>query len=171
MYISIAAALGENKAYLIRTDKQFRQLLKDSKSSDKRTSTFSQSQKEKQVHSCDRPHWINRTLQEELHLIIKALENKRLKKRTSLAHLVRRNPSAKAWSDSCLYAAGGFSTDMGFWWYLEWPKEILECTLKFVKNNKDGNLISINVLEYAAGLINYAASYHYYLTHPDPNDP
>ena len=40
-----------------------------------------------------------------------------------------------------------------------------------VKNNKKGNLISINVLEYAAGLINYTAAYHYYLTHPDPNDP
>jgi hypothetical protein len=171
MYISIAAGLKKNQAFLVRTNKQFRQLLKDSKSSDKRTSTFGLSQTSKKVHSCDQPHWINQTLREELHLIIRALENKRLKKRTPLAHLVRRDPSAKAWSDSCLYAAGGFSSDMKFWWYLEWPKEILECTLKFVKNNEKGDLISINVLEYAAGLINYAAAYHYYLTHPDPNDP
>ena len=119
MYISIAAALGENKAFLVLTNKQFCQLLKDSKSSNERKSTFSQSQTAKQVHSCDRPHWINRTFREELHLIIKALENKRLKKRTPLDHLVRRDPSAKAWSDSCLYADGGFSSDMGFWWYLE----------------------------------------------------
>ena len=60
MYISIAAGLGENKAFLVRTNKQFRQLLKDSKSSDKRTSTFGLSQTSKQVHSCDRPHWINK---------------------------------------------------------------------------------------------------------------
>ena len=55
--------------------------------------------------------------------------------------------------------------------YLEWPKEILECNLKFIKKNKNGNLISINILKYAAGLINYAAAYHYFLIHPDPNDP
>ena len=48
MYISIAAALGKNKAFLVRTNKQFRQLLKDSKSSDKRTSTFSLYQTAKQ---------------------------------------------------------------------------------------------------------------------------
>ena len=64
IYISIAAALGENKAFLVRTNKQFRHLLKESKSSDTRTSTFSLSQTAKQVHSCDRPHWINKTLSE-----------------------------------------------------------------------------------------------------------
>ena len=40
-----------------------------------------------------------------------------------------------------------------------------------MKNNKKGNLISINLLEYAAGLINYPAAYHYFLTHLDPNNP
>ena len=171
MYISIAAGVSDNKSYLVRTDKQFRQLLKETKSEDARISTFGLSQTSRQVHSCDRPHWINKTLREELHLIIKALENKRLNKRTPLAHLVRRDPSATAWSDSCLYAAGGFSIDMDFWWYIEWPEEIRECTLKFIKSNKNGKLISINVLEYAGGLINFAAAYHYFLNHPDQDDP
>ena len=34
MYISIAAGLDKNMAFLVRTNKQFRQLLKDSKSSE-----------------------------------------------------------------------------------------------------------------------------------------
>ena len=80
-------------------------------------------------------------------------------------------PSFRAWSDSCLYAAGGFSSDMGFWWYHEWPDSVRKQTLVYVRNNKEGNLISINVLEYAALLINYAAAYHFHMKHPDHSDP
>ena len=41
----------------------------------------------------------------------------------------------------------------------------------YIHSNKGGKLISINVLEYAALLINYAAAYHYYGQHPDPSNP
>ena len=34
-----------------------------------------------------------------------------------------------------------------------------------------GKLISINVLEYASELVNYATLYHYYLNNPDPSNP
>ena len=60
---------------------------------------------------------------------------------------------------------------MRFWWYLQWPASIRKYTLIYVKNNKDGTLVSINVLEYAALLINYAAAYHYFHHNPDPSDP
>ncbi|KAL7525092.1 hypothetical protein ACHAXR_000858, partial [Thalassiosira sp. AJA248-18] len=173
VYTSVAAALGDNTAHLHRTNKQFRQFIKEAKSTDSshRVATFAQSESARQAHSSPRKHWINKTLREELHLIIRALQSSRLKLRTPISHLVRRDPSASAWSDSCLRAAGGFSTDMRFWWYYEWPPEIRKYTLIYVRCNKDGTLISINVLEYAALLINYAASYHYYLNHPDPSDP
>ena len=114
MYISIAAGVINNKAYLMCTNKQIRQFLKDSKSADTCTSTFGLSQTSKQVHFCDPTHWINKMLQEELHLNIKALKNKRLKKCNPLAHIVCQDPSVKAWSDSCLFAAGGFSQHMKF---------------------------------------------------------
>jgi len=60
---------------------------------------------------------------------------------------------------------------MKFWWYIEWPDEIKDRTLIYVRNNKDGTLISINVLEYAAIIVNYAAAYHFFREHPDPSDP
>ena len=60
---------------------------------------------------------------------------------------------------------------MKFWWYLEWPAEIREKTLSFVKNNKDGRLISINALEYAGIIITYVASTHFFLHNPRVNDP
>ena len=60
---------------------------------------------------------------------------------------------------------------MNFWWYIEWPEEIRKNTLIYVRNNKDGTLISINVLEYAAILVNYAAAYHFYHNNHDPSDP
>ena len=125
VYTSIAAAIGDNTAYLIRTNKQFRQFLKEAKAATvpTRSSTFAQSETARQIHSCTQTHWINRTLREELHLITTALKHHRLKLRTPIAHLVRRDPSAKAWSDSSLHAAGGFSISMGFWWYIEWPEK------------------------------------------------
>jgi len=173
VYTSITAAIGNNTAHLNQTNKQFRAMLKEARATtvSTRVSTFAQSNTARAIHSCPKKHWINRTLREELHIILAALKCRRLGLRTPIAHLVRRDPSAIAWSDSCLYAAGGFSIAMKFWWYIEWPEEIRKHTLIYVRNNKDGTLISINVLEYAAILVNYAAAYHFYHNNPDPSDP
>ena len=54
----------------------------------------------------------------------------------------------------------------------EWPEEVRRRTLKYIRNNNDGKLISINVLEYATVIINYVASTFYFTkTNPDPADP
>ena len=53
---------------------------------------------------------------------------------------------------------------MKLWWYTEWPQKVYNKTLT-------GKLISINILYYEVELINYAASYYYYLRNPDPKDP
>jgi hypothetical protein len=60
---------------------------------------------------------------------------------------------------------------MRFWWYIKWPQEVESKTLRYVRSNKNGDLVSINVLEYAAMLITYAAAYHFYREHPDVTDP
>ena len=88
-----------------------------------------------------------------------------------IGHFVPRDPSGIGWSDSCLDAAGGFSINMGFWWYIEWDDSVKKQTLRFIKNNKNNNLISINVLEYAALIINYVASTHYHLHNKDDSGP
>jgi len=44
-----------------------------------------------------------------------------------------------------------------FWWILEWPVEIQECTLQYF--GKGGtSLISVNLLEYATVVLGLAAS-------------
>ena len=60
---------------------------------------------------------------------------------------------------------------MKFLWYIKWPEEIRKHTLIYVSNNNNGTLTSINVLEYAVILVNYAAAYHFYHNNPDASDP
>ena len=83
VYISIAAGDCDNEANLVCTNKQFCQLLKDAKeiagAGHTQTSTFALSESSRQVHSCNRKHLISKSREEEVHLIIKAVSNKRLK--------------------------------------------------------------------------------------------
>ena len=60
---------------------------------------------------------------------------------------------------------------MGFWRYIDWPPAVRRQTLIYVRDNKVGKLISINVLEYAAVIVNYAASCWFYQQEPDESDP
>jgi hypothetical protein len=62
------------------------------------------------------------------------------------------------WADSCKQSGGGWSTDLAFWWYLEYPAEVVERAT--LANNKGGKYISINVLKMACVIINYAAAIH-----------
>ncbi|KAL7528436.1 hypothetical protein ACHAXR_002447 [Thalassiosira sp. AJA248-18] len=61
VYTSAAAALGDNTTHLRRTNKQFRQFIKEAKSatSSEQVATFAQSESARQDHSCPRKHWIN----------------------------------------------------------------------------------------------------------------
>ena len=88
-----------------------------------------------------------------------------------LALIIPRTPSAVVYGDSCLHGAGGFSTDLKFWWHIEFPEEIKLRTLLHMKDNADGNLISINVLEYVTVIINYCATLHMVSTTAPTKDP
>ena len=113
---------------------------------------------------------MSKEMRETIDVIIKALDSPHVNTRALMGHLIPRDPSGTAWSDSSLQAAGGYSIDMKFWWHIEWPEEIRRRTLLHLRNNKDGRLISINVLEYAGIIITFVAATHYFLSNPRDTD-
>ena len=121
---------------------------------------------------------ITKSLRTELKLILYLFSNRSaFPFATPIAHVIPRDPEFQALGDACLDGAGGFSTNMKFWWYVDWPPAIASRTLKhFVKKYKglQNQLLSINLLEYVAILISYAAAiqslrtFSYSLPHPNP---
>ena len=70
-------------------------------------------------------------------------------------------PDCFARGDACLDGAGGFSLDLGFWWFFEWPTEIKKLTLKHFRTSvriDQNKFISINLLEYLTIIITYAGA-------------
>ena len=78
-----------------------------------------------------------------------------------IAHMVPRDPDFSGKGDACLDGAGGYSEDLHFWWYFDWPKEVKKKTLKYYKKNVQvdkNNFVSINLLEYVTIIVMYAAA-------------
>lgn len=100
-------------------------------------------------------------MRSELALIREVLSTKAISLECPIAHLIEKAHCAEPFSDSSLHAAGGYCSELKFWWYIEWPANIRRRTLKSVKNNKGGKLININVLEYAAILISFLAAIYF----------
>ena len=168
LYTSIAAALGANNAHLISTNKAYREAIKTAKLKPSQDTpaihiSFAQSTSASRVHKCKQVHFLNKTLKRELQFILKVLSDPSISKKRPIAHLVARDHDSEGHSDSSLKAGGGFSIQMCFWWYIEWPECIQKHTLIYIKNSKSGDLISINALEYASLLINFAAATHYWV--------
>ena len=88
-----------------------------------------------------------------------------------IAHLAQRIPDCQTFGDACLDAAGGFSDDLKFWWHLQFPLCIRKLTLRHfqiqVKEKCGHELITINVLEFATEIINFAAALTFHGLHPD----
>eukprot|EP00956_Cyclotella_meneghiniana_P041381 scaffold224955_cov33-Cyclotella_meneghiniana.AAC.1 len=112
-------------------------------------SSFALSESARKIHKSKKQYFLLPTAKEEIRIISAGLSDPSIQKYTPIAHLVNGTPHGTAAGDSCLDAMGGYSIDMKFWWYYEWPKSIREQTLRFIKNNKNGDLITINALEYA----------------------
>ena len=55
-------------------------------------------------------------------------------------------------------AAGGYSIDLFFWSHVQFPVEVVARTLNCLPDNKDGNFISINVLEFVVVIIDYCVA-------------
>ena len=90
---------------------------------------------------------------------------------TPIAFLIERTPFASSYGDACLDAAGGYSIDLKFWWHVKFPAEVVLRTLKHLSDNKDGNLISINVLEFVVVIIDYCAALTIVMTENVTDDP
>ena len=88
-----------------------------------------------------------------------------------IAHLIKKTPFATAYGDACLDASGGFSVDLKFWWHLKFPDSVVRCTLKYLKDNSNQNLISISVLEFLTVIIDYCAAYTVITTKHVTDDP
>ena len=151
MYVSLAHALGSSRAHLVKSDKNFCALLKHMRSDLRfhrfrdgssgahgkpaRTDDSKQehgcalSQISKRIHRSRKRFQMNRTLRREIRLVYRALQSKWIDPWRPLGHMVPQDPNAAAWSDSSLHAAGGFSYDMGFWWYIKRPQDIAQRTL------------------------------------------
>ena len=156
--LSIATALKLNEEVARRSIRSFQNALRamrrlPSEPQYEDARRFHQARVARHPHVQPRPHFINKTLRKELRLIRHVLSDETISKNTPISHLIQRVPLATAYGDSSLDAAGGFCPELGFWWYLEWPQSIRARTLRFVKNNKQGNLIDINLLEYATLVI------------------
>ena len=124
---------------------------------------FQQRKIAKTVYSSKLPYFISKELRSELDILQHILNNPDSYPWVGhIAHIVPRDHDFVSYGDSSLHAAGGYSLDLKFWWYIEWPPEIQSKTLKYfkftIKDHSSGELISINLLEYATAIINYAAA-------------
>ena len=63
-----------------------------------------------------------------------------------IAHLIPQTPTGVARSDSSLHSARGYCVFAAFWWYLKWPPEVQERTIKYIAGCNNPKLISINAL-------------------------
>ena len=165
IYTSIASALRSNKLFLTNTSAQFRAMIKTinkkqipDTEEDVRILNFAVKNVASNVHRCKQKFFMNATLKEEIKFLTAALSDQSIRWETPIGHIIERVPSSEAAADACLYGGGGFSTDLRFWWHLEWPDEIQKRTKLFLANNKCGKLISINALEFVCVIINFVAA-------------
>ena len=91
-------------------------------------------------------------------LIEPILKNPQIRWATPISHMGARDPDFQSWDDSSLTHAGGVSHDLTFWWHLQWPQQIQQKTLKYfsIRVKENDKIISINLLEYAVLITNYA---------------
>ncbi len=169
LYAEIAWCLESHRDHLYMTNKQFRTLLKlhQDLTAPHNYRTFAVAKMARAVHLLRHQHFISKQLTKLMTLITLILKDNSILRFCPIAHLVSRDPSAIAYSDSSLNAAGGFSTDLNFWWHLQWPEHIQARAAKASM----GDTISINALEYSAIIINYIASSAALLDAPTKNDP
>jgi hypothetical protein len=95
-------------------------------------------------------------MRNELDFLIQLLEDENINWHSPIAHNVERDPTFNSHADSCLEEMGGFSIKLAFMWHVLFPDEICKRTIKYVKSGP--HQIGINVLEFAAIIINYAAA-------------
>ena len=119
---------------------------------------FAMKKAAKMPHSSNMEYNIVPSMQEEINFFRDKLQpNSGVLWETPIAFLIKRTPFAVACGDACLDGAGGYSLSLRFWWHLEFEEKVIKRTLKYLPNNDNNDLISINVLEFVTVIINYCA--------------
>ena len=114
----------------------------------------------KLVHHCPVEYNIVPSMQGEIEFFARYLKpDSGVKWEAPIAYLIERTPFALAFVDACLESGGGYSIDLKLWYFVRFPKDVVRRTLKYLKDNKDKNLISINVLKFVIVIINYCAAW------------
>ena len=159
---SVLKLMRKNKQ-VIHKRKTFKHYLQDARSQTNDDASllkkkFALSKIAKAIWNVPTKCFISNELRIELKLLLSLVDNPKVHWYTPLSHLVDRDPDFQVWGDSSLDCAGGYSHQLKFWWFLEWPQTIKQKTLKYFKINiyENDKLISINLLEYAVVIINYA---------------
>ena len=104
--------------------------------------------------------FLTKDMKEDLRFINHFFSCKRRSLLVPIVHWVPRDFDFSGRGDACLEGGGGYSEDLQFWWFLVWPDEIKNKTLKYwdVKVKIDNEIfVSINLLEYATVIIMYTA--------------
>jgi hypothetical protein len=137
-----------------------------------RHTSFTMKRASKLTHHASYQYNINKTMHYKIELFCKKLKpDSGIKWEMPIAHLIPQMPFAMTIGDSLLEGAGGFSINLGFWWHICFPDEVVQRTLRFKTSNNDSMLMSIKVLEFVMVIINYCAALHVVWTSPVTDDP
>lgn len=77
-----------------------------------------------------------------------------------IGHCILRTPRGIPYGDSSLRGCGGYCVALNFWWHLNFPPEIVNRTLLYLRDDSNDDLISINALEFITVILNYCAALH-----------
>ncbi len=180
LYASIAKALAGNKLLLSESSREFQDIVESLRTGSFPCSardqawhiSFALKRLARMVHHSKQQYIISKDMRREIKFFRERLQpDSGIHWETPIAHIIKRTPSATAYGDSSLEGAGGYSIGLKFWWHIDFPEEVKLRTLLHKKDNKDGKLISINVLEFVTVIVNYIASLHVTTTTTIINDP
>ena len=179
IYASVGFALQENRKFLAQSSHRFQNLahkiqMRDFKHSDNPAKELHFALKEaaRMVHKAPLRYRINKTMKDELDFIRQALAfGSDIPWRTKLGLIIPRIPLWQQFGDASLLAGGGFSIDLRFIWQLYFPDKVVQRTLLHNRDGRNGQLISINVLEFVVVVISYAAAYTAVTTEQVTDDP
>jgi len=170
---SVLLALRDNNAKISST-KSMRHLFSDSLLLEQNEDAISRknfafSKIVKSIWNLKTKFFITTTLRNDIGYLHTVFSSPKYKIMAPIAHIIHRDPDYVAYGDACLDGAGGFSENLQFWWFLQWPKNIEARNIKHFRakyKSPNGHMISINLLEYVAIIISYAAAISYSSRHP-----
>jgi hypothetical protein len=180
IYLSIAFALPKNKRLLLESSHEFCAIVEALQ-----TGAFLIPCKDLAWHMLFSMKWAAKLMHHALYKYnIKKMMHKELEFfcdklkpdlgilwETPIPHLIPYTPFPTTIGNSSLDCVGGFSIALCFWWHLSFPDKVIQCMLPFKTNNKDGILISINIIEFVTVIMNYCAAIHIIKTTPLTDDP